>query len=165
MKREMKRLILPLALIVLLGGVLLWLLVPRLQALLDGEQTNLLWQLEGAAACDLHHGPCRAKLGEGQWVELAISPHPIRMLQQLTLQVSVVGLPAEQVQIDFNGVEMNMGYNRPRLEKQADGVFVGDGILPLCVLESMTWRARVLLDSPPGRGVADFYFVTSRRQQ
>ena len=157
----MMRLLGPVLLIGILGAVLGW----QLWSQHDGEEVpSVLWQIEAEPGCDLHQGPCRAGLADGQWVELRITPQPIRMLSPLSLDVTLEGVAAEQVVIDFNGVDMNMGYNRPRLTPSEPQQFRGEGILPMCVLDQMTWRAQVVIDTPQGRGVANFYFDTFRRQ-
>jgi hypothetical protein len=147
-----------LALLVLLS----WLLQPRLMDLLGENDLPILWQAEADAACDLHSQPCRIVLGGGRWIELALEPGPIRTLRPFTIVVRQQGIAVETVAVDFSGVEMAMGYNRPRLEQSEPGVFSGDGLLPMCVLERMTWRTQVLMDSAAGRGVAVFYFETAR---
>jgi hypothetical protein len=147
-----------LVLLVVLG----WLLQPRLAGLLgDGDQP-LLWLADADDACDLHTGPCRAVLEDGGWVELSIEPRPIRMLYPFTIEVRHEGVAPGTVSVDFSGKEMEMGFNRPRLQPVEPGVFRGDGLLPMCVLERMTWRVQVLMDSAEGRGVAVYHFETTR---
>jgi hypothetical protein len=147
-----------LALLVLLA----WLLQPRLTALLGENDLPVLWQAEADEACDLHSRPCRIELDGGRWIELALEPGPIRTLRPFTITVRQQGIDAETVAVDFSGVEMTMGYNRPKLARIEPGVFSGDGLLPMCVLERMTWRTQVLMDSAKGRGVAVFHFETTR---
>lgn len=160
MKTRMQRIGLPLALVTGLLLLLLWLLWG--QALLP-DTPDRLWQIEAEAGCDLHHGACVARLDDGGMIEFRITPQPIRMLTPLQLEVRLHGLQAKGVLVDFNGVEMDMGFNRPRLQLQADGGFAGNGMLPLCVYERMTWQALVLIETDAGLGVARFYFDTTRR--
>ncbi|MFW5454321.1 hypothetical protein [Thioalkalivibrio sulfidiphilus] len=142
--------------------LLAWLLQPRLAALLsDGDQPPA-WLAEADGDCDLHAGPCRVSLEGGGWVELEIEPRPIRMLYPFTIEVRHEGVAAETVAVDFSGKEMEMGFNRPRLQQVETGVFRGDGLLPMCVLQRMTWRVQVLMDGAGGRGVAVYHFETTR---
>ncbi|OOG23699.1 hypothetical protein B1C78_10460 [Thioalkalivibrio denitrificans] len=147
-----------LILLVLLG----WLLQPRLASLLGDDGQPLIWLAEAGGDCDLHTGPCRVSLEDGGWVELSIEPRPIRMLYPFTMEVRHEGVDAETVAVDFSGVEMEMGFNRPRLQPVAPGLFRGDGLLPMCVLDRMTWRVQVLMDGEAGRGVAVYHFETTR---
>ncbi|ABI57160.1 hypothetical protein ACN2MM_09825 [Alkalilimnicola ehrlichii MLHE-1] len=108
--------------------------------------------------CDLHRGACEAHWPDGTQLTFAITPRPIRMQQRLQLHAEVTGpTPPERVQVDFQGVEMYMGYNRPELERR-DGRWQSLGILPLCVADQMTWEATVMLH----RGEADEDLYTAR---
>lgn len=160
----MNRLPLLAVIAILLCGVLLWLLYPRLASLTATHEPTLLWQVEEQGDCDLHRQACRVAVGPEQWVELAIAPRPIGMLTPFVIRVQTHGLAPEAVSVDFNGVDMNMGYNRPKLAAMGEGLFEAGGLLPMCVLETMRWRAQVLVDMPEGRGIAAFEFDTTRKR-
>jgi hypothetical protein len=113
-------------------------------------------------ACDLHQGPCTARFRDGATVQLGIEPSPIPVVTPLNLQVQITGLEPGSVQIDFAGVDMNMGYNRVALRADGAGRYVGEGTLPVCVRERMDWEARVLLETADGLLAAPFRFPTSR---
>lgn len=113
-------------------------------------------------ACDLHQGPCASPLPGGGSVELAIEPRPIPVLKPLRLQVRLTGSKASSVEVDFAGVDMNMGFNRPRLEPGKDGLFTGQATLPVCVRDRMAWQATVLVESEGKRIAAPFRFETKR---
>lgn len=114
------------------------------------------------AGCDLHRGPCAARLPEGGTIELGIEPRAIPLLQPLQLQVRVMGLAAQSVEVDFRGVDMDMGYNRPRLAQMEEGRFAGKTVLPVCVTDRMTWEALVLVRTDRGIVAAPFRFETAR---
>ncbi len=114
--------------------------------------------------CDLHREACRATLADGRAVTLSVTPRPIQMQEWLTLSVTLDGIDATAVAIDFASDEMYMGYNRPQLEALGDDRFQGRTVLPVCVANSMTWQAQVLVESPGGLMVAPFTFKTWRRQ-
>lgn len=104
--------------------------------------------------CDLNRGPCRAALPGGGEVEFSISPRPVPALKPLTLSARVSGIPASQVEVDFAGVDMKMGYNRPLLAAAKEaGTFVGQGNLPVCITGTMIWQATVLVGSG-GKNIA-----------
>ena len=66
--------------------------------------------------------------------------------------------------MDFAGVSMNMGYNRPRLERTAPGRWEGEGMLSVCIRERMDWEARVLLYLPGKVLAVPFRFDTIKNR-
>lgn len=112
------------------------------------------------SACDLRTGPCTSPLPGGVSVTFSLSPRSIPVMQPLLLEVVVDGIDADGAQVDFQGVDMNMGFNRPRLSARGHGRFTGEGLLPVCVRDAMEWEARVLIESDLGLLAAPFRFVT-----
>lgn len=110
------------------------------------------------AACDLHRQACGAALPDGGRLELSITPRPIPMVRPLSVEVRVSGIDADKVEIDFTGIDMNMGYNRPQLAPAGDGRFTGSASLPVCITGSMAWQATVLLESGRRRISIPFRF-------
>ena len=105
---------------------------------------------------------CSAILPNGGRLDLSIEPRPIRPLQPLQLSVSISGFKADTMEIDFDGSEMKMGYNRPVLTA-GNGRFAGQAILPVCVSGTMEWTATVLLTTDKRRIAVPFHFVTAGR--
>jgi hypothetical protein len=91
---------------------------------------------------------------------LSIEPRSIPVVRPLHFAVDLVGLDAQRVQIDFSGVDMNMGFNRPTLQEQNPGQFTGEGRLPVCVRDAMEWEARVLIQTDEGLVSAPYRFIT-----
>lgn len=112
--------------------------------------------------CDLRLGSCEAVFPDGARVTFEVSPRHIPLVEPLDLAVRVTGVEALGVEVDFAGVDMNMGYNRVSLESAGDGAFAGTGMLPVCVRARMTWEARVLLQTGAGLIAAPFRFDTYR---
>lgn len=110
--------------------------------------------------CDLHRAPCTASLPGGGQLRLSIAPRPIPVVSPLRLEVEVVGREASRVDIDFAGVDMNMGYNRPELAALGGGRFSGQGTLPVCITGGMDWRATVQVETDKERIAAPFVFST-----
>lgn len=97
--------------------------------------------------CDLHSQACVTSLpGQGQ-VRLSITPHPIPMLQPLVVKVDVSDIDAKSVAVDFAGIGMNMGYNRPTLTQVEPGHFVANASLPVCITGTMSWQVTVMLET------------------
>ena len=114
-------------------------------------------------ACDLRLAPCTAQFPGGGELTFEVLPSTLPVLVPLTLRVAVKGLEARAAEVDFAGVDMSMGFNRARLTPVGGGRFEGEGMLPTCVRDRMTWEARVLVQSPAGLVAAPFRFETRRR--
>jgi len=113
-------------------------------------------------ACDLRAGPCVSRLNDDASVSFAIEPREIPLVKPLQLRVEVQGLDAQQVEVDFSGVDMNMGFNRVKLERKGEGRFVGGGMLPVCVRDAMEWEAKVLVHARQGISSVAYRFITVR---
>lgn len=113
-------------------------------------------------SCDLQHGACSSSLAGGGRVTFSIEPRPIPVLRPIKLVVTVQGAAAKKAEVDFTGVEMKMGYNRPLLSASGNGRFDGETTLPICSVSSMAWRATVLVETNGKRVALPFEFVTSR---
>lgn len=112
------------------------------------------------AACDLRSAACSLPLPGGGMATFGISPQNIPLLEPLTLEVTVSGMPVQAVEVDFTGVSMNMGYNRSQLQALGKGRYSGNIILPVCVRKRMDWEAAVMLKTDAGTIVAPFRFET-----
>lgn len=150
-------------------SVTLWALVGVLAVSLAGIFIYKAWPLlypevtqiaPRDSACDLGQGPCVASLTGGGRISLGIEPRSLPATQPLELVVVTEGLVAREVVVDFQGVDMNMGFNRVLLQPLAADRFAGSGTLPACVRSRMTWEARVLVRTPEGLVAAPFRFET-----
>lgn len=110
------------------------------------------------AACDLNRSPCSAVLPGGGKLTLVLSPRPIPMVKPFKVEVRFEGFAAERVEVDFSGVDMNMGLNRPVLANVGNGVFAGEGTLPVCVTGRMAWQATLLIETAKERIAVPFRF-------
>ena len=111
-----------------------------------------------AAGCDLHRDACHADLPGGGRIELSIAPHPIPVVKPLTVTATISGMAADKVEIDFAGVTMNMGLNRPTLQVAGKGRYSGEATLPVCVSGRMGWRATLMVESGRQRIAIPFLF-------
>lgn len=112
--------------------------------------------------CDLRSGPCRALVPGGGELSFEILPRTIPVLAPLSLRVVAEGLESHGVEVDFAGVDMNMGFNRVPLKAVGGGLYEGEGLLPICVRNRMAWEAMVLVQTPSGLIAAPFRFETTR---
>ena len=129
----------------------------RVQPLLNPE-VSVLAPLD--PDCDLRAGPCSGDFPDGGRVVFGIQPATIPILKPLQFDVRLEGLEAETVEVDLQGLDMNMGFNRPTLASLGDGHFRGEGMLPVCVRDAMVWEAKVLVHSDDGLRAAPFRFIT-----
>jgi hypothetical protein len=110
--------------------------------------------------CSLRAGPCEVVFPDGARVKFSIEPRAIPVVKPLRFEVETQGMEGTAVEIDFQGTDMNMGFNRAKLSAAGEGRFAGDGMLPVCVREAMEWEARVLIDTNAGLMEAPFRFIT-----
>jgi hypothetical protein len=110
------------------------------------------------AACDLHAGRCSAVFAHGTGLELALDPRPITPEQALALRVRTSGAVPRQVWADFSGVHMNMGVQRARLVRRADGAWHGTATLPACPSGRMLWQVQVTVETGDALQLAAWRF-------
>lgn len=108
--------------------------------------------------CDLHRAACTATLPEGGRLTFSLTPRPIPVAEPLDVEVILEGPGAERVKVDFAGVEMSMGYNRPALRALTPYRHAGQATLPVCVTGRMLWQATVLVESGAQRIAVPFRF-------
>ena len=107
--------------------------------------------------CDLHVGPCAQLLSENT-VTLAVTPRPVKAMQDLIFQVTLSDeLPpnTELPYIDLGMPGMKMGPNRVQLESVGNAKYEGRGVIVRCPSGRQTWRATVNI---PEKGQIDFIF-------
>lgn len=99
--------------------------------------------------CDLHTGACVASRGN-QLLQLKLTPGPLQSLKPLTIEVRLQNLPARQVMLDLQGVEMYMGLNQTQLTQDPErpDIWTGTTELAVCTTGEMTWRASIYVDTP-----------------
>lgn len=139
--------ILLIALVVVVGYKLSPILLPKADLTVEPE-----------LGCDLHRRACKALLPGGGSIELSSSVQPIPMVKPFTVQVVVRGLTPSRVMVDFAGIDMNMGLNRPELLDQGDGRFVAEATLPVCITGWMDWQATVLVETGSQRIAVPYRF-------
>ncbi|MEN8175242.1 MAG: hypothetical protein ABFS23_05735 [Pseudomonadota bacterium] len=130
--------------------------------LLQRKEARVL-RLDPDPGCDLRAAPCHLALPAGGRVQLSIRPREIPPMQPLALEVRVEEMKVQAVEVEFAGVDMDMGPNRTQLQPRGSGEFGGTGVIPVCVRARMLWEARVVMDAEDGRLEAPFRFEVARR--
>ena len=115
-----------------------------------------------AVLCSPSESPCAADLPNGERISFTLTPHPVRPLQTLDVAVQTEALKFDMIEVDFDGVDMKMGYNRIRLSGK-NGVFSGQLMLPVCVSGSMRWAATVIITTPARQIAIPFHFDVAGR--
>lgn len=108
--------------------------------------------------CNLNQAACTATLPGGGRLRLAFEPRPIPVAAPISASVELEGGAAESVAIDFAGIGMNMGLNRPALAAAGNGRFAAQVTLPVCVTGRMEWQATVLVETGRQRIAIPFRF-------
>jgi hypothetical protein len=108
--------------------------------------------------CDLNQQTCHADMPGGGRIELAITPHPIPVIQPLQVTATIVGATPNKVELDLQGVVMNMGFNRLTLLPAGNGRYTGAATIPVCVTGRMLWRATLMLETDRQRIAVPFLF-------
>ncbi len=139
--------VLLIVLVVLIGYKLSPILLPKADLTIEPDP-----------ACDVQKTPCSVAVPELGVLKFSVGTQPIPLVKPFPVMVDMPG--AAKVEIDFSGVDMDMGYNRPLLQEAADGVFKGEATLPVCVTGRMTWQATVLVETGRTRIAVPFRFVT-----
>ena len=145
--------ILLIALVVVVGYKLSPLLLPRADVVIQPDP-----------ACNLQRQACAVKLPSGGSVELAMATRPIPMVKPFEVQVTTSGFAPGRVEVDFAGIEMNMGLNRPELAAGGDGRFVGQVTLPVCITGAMDWQATVLIETGGERIAIPYRFSSGSHE-
>lgn len=112
--------------------------------------------------CNPGQQACSTRLPGGGAIDFSIGPAPIRPLHPLNLKITLNDLKAEQVEVDFAGSEMNMGYNRSVLYGSGN-IFTGQAILPVCISGSMDWVATILITAGNRQFAVPFLFKVAGR--
>ena len=99
------------------------------------------------ADCRLDRQICSAALPDGGRLEVSLEPRPVSTITPIRVSVSIAGLPAGRVEVEFQGVDMNMGLQRLPLVSAGSGRFSGETTLPVCVTGQMVWQATILIEA------------------
>lgn len=109
-------------------------------------------------ACNLQQQACAVSLPNGGKVELAMGTRPVPLVKPFAVQVATSGFAPARIEVDFTGIDMNMGYNRPQLVARGAGSYVGEATLPVCITGGMDWQATVLVETGSERIAIPYRF-------
>lgn len=131
---------------------------------LGNRQTgDLHWY--ASEACELPEETCRADLSAERQLLFTMAVDEPQPLEILPVRVELSGyseaeLESLSLELDLQGRDMYMGYNRVPLEHQGDGLFTASPRLGLCTDEVMVWRASVLIHPPEAKSYGSSFYFT-----
>ena len=128
--------ILLIALVVVIGYKLSPLLLPKADVTVQPDPV-----------CDLQLQACAVDLPGGGKIELSMGTRPVPMVKPFEVQVLASGFVPSRVEVDFSGIDMNMGFNRPALTARGNGRFAVEATLPVCITGQMDWQVTVLIET------------------
>lgn len=113
-----------------------------------------------APGCDLNIEECPALLPSQGDILLSLTPHPVPVSAPLEIEVHAYDVNPLRIEVDFSGVEMNMGPNRLELSPLGNNRFAGKTSLPACISGEMAWQATVILETAQEQIVIPFRFTS-----
>jgi len=110
--------------------------------------------------CQINKSECVVDIGKNRVLKLSISPLGIPQTQPLLIEVFLQGVEAEEVSVNFEGVEINHHLLPYTLTKQSKNHFKGKGFISLCSLRKMNWLANIIVNSDDETLKVSFPFET-----
>jgi hypothetical protein len=110
--------------------------------------------------CNLQREACSVALPSGGKIQLAMATRPVPLVKPFEVQVTTSGFSPTRVEVDFAGIDMNMGLNRPQLAARGEGLYATEVTLPVCITGHMDWQATVLVESGSERIAIPYRFST-----
>lgn len=113
--------------------------------------------LQSEPDCDSAQQPCRAH-GDDLEISLRLGP-PVRPLESFNIELRGELEAAARIDVQFLMRGMDMGLNRYRLGRDADGVWRGRAVLPVCTTGRSDWYAVIGIEQGGRRWIAELPFV------
>ena len=110
--------------------------------------------------CNLQRETCSVNLPSGGNVRLAMGTRPVPLVKPFEVQVVTSNFSPARVEVDFAGIDMNMGLNRPQLTARGKGRYAAEVTLPVCITGHMDWQATVLIETGKERVAIPYRFST-----
>ncbi|WP_114417020.1 hypothetical protein [Marinospirillum perlucidum] len=118
-----------------------------------------------ANPCQLPEETCQATLEDQHQLVFDLNSDQPTPLEPLPVRVELKGYTEEELQeltleLDLQGRDMYMGYNRTPMEYQGEGVFTAAPLLGICTDDIMIWRASVLIHPDWGTSYGSYFDFT-----
>ncbi|MDR9435741.1 MAG: hypothetical protein RI563_02605 [Thiohalophilus sp.] len=113
-------------------------------------------------ACQKTRAACRATHPELGDIALRF-PEGAYYMQRFETELHLAkATELDQVTLDLDMTDMDMGRNRFKLSPAGDGIWRGELLLPICVTGRVDWQVRVQLDTAGRRYEAVFPLNVTR---
>ncbi len=149
-----------LTLSIVVAGILISLMLTVFLAFHGTSPAKTILIAHPNRGCDLNSGVCSALLPHQGEITFSILPRPIPSSSPLQIDIQTNDIAPTRIEVDFSGIEMNMGPNRLVLSHHGNNLFRGETNLPACVSGVMAWQAAVLLETSREHIVIPFRFVS-----
>ena len=110
--------------------------------------------------CNLQREACSVSLPSGGKIQLSMGTRPVPLVKPFEVEVTTSGFSPARVEVDFAGIDMNMGLNRPQLAPRSAGSYTAEVTLPVCITGHMEWQATVLVETGSERVAIPYRFST-----
>lgn len=122
-------------------------------------------QVVGASKdCAIHLKKCKSSWSKKEFITLEASPLPVTHNRVTTFRVIVSSDKVIPTELDFAGINLNMGYLRPQLKKIGKNTYSAQMQIPFCEEKEMKWKVSVLFRNLEGKiqkkSAALFYMTT-----
>jgi len=89
---------------------------------------------------------------------LEFKDRPIRPLTPIKVEMQTAA-NVSSVILDLEMLDMDMGVNRFKLVQEAEGIWKGEIMIPVCATGRRDWVANMLIESEQGNGKVVYSFV------
>lgn len=145
--------------LVLLGIIIATFFIVALSVFNDSLKVDISEMAYPKSTCDVQQQRCVATFLDGTEVTLSLSPAPVEPIKPFDIQVSSTRPNILAVKVDFRGINVGMGYYRPKLGLVSESDYKSEGILSACAVDKMVWEATVILETADGIFAAPFQFT------
>ena len=114
--------------------------------------------------CDLQQQACPVELPGRRKIELSMGTRPVPMVKSFAIEVTSSGFSPDRIEVDFAGVDMNMGLNRPLLTAHGDHRYGAEVTLPVCITGKMDWQVTVLVETGSERIAIPYRLVSGSHE-
>lgn len=95
--------------------------------------------------CNLSVASCSVPSRWGP-LNIDLSPRPVPVLQPITFKLRFDNNAVANAWVDLNGVDMDMGPNRAKLQALDEKTLIGQITIPICLTGTMRWQLNLHLD-------------------
>ncbi len=105
--------------------------------------------------CDLAVRDCKIKVLEESFL-ISVSNRPIQTLRPFAVLVTSLSAnhKLNPIEVDFDGVNLSMGYIRPQFSNSTPSQSLANVTLPYCELAKMNWRLTFVFKNANNRSLA-----------